>query len=95
MGKIKIISGGFIQLGESLENLRQFKSIKKGTFGMDEHEGGAVCGIEVTPLHPSKEDIEKGVDGRYFIATYNQEEMGEFDEDFNAIKLAFNELTGN
>lgn len=92
MGKIKVIAGGFIQLGEALENLRQFKSIKKGTFGMDEHEDGAVCGIEVTPLHPSKKDIENGVDGTYFIATYKQEEMHEFDEDFNALKTALNEV---
>lgn len=89
MGKIKVINGGFIQLGDRLENLRQFKSIKKGEFGMDEHEEGAVCGIEVTPLNPSKGDIERGVDGTFFIATYKQEEINEFQEDFNAIIEAF------
>lgn len=91
MSKIKAIGNGFIQLGETLINLTQYKQIKKYDFGYDEDpEGKASYGIMATPLQPSAENIANGVDGSLMIATYSDDEFNEFQTDFNTIIAVFN-----
>ncbi|PWS27986.1 hypothetical protein DHW03_10515 [Pedobacter yonginense] len=86
MSKIKAIGNGFVQIGDSLINLRTFKEINKYTFGYDEDpEGHSAFGIIVSPLTPSAQSLQNGVDGSYFISTYESEMQSEFEEDFEII----------
>lgn len=90
MAKIKIIGSGFIQVKEeTLYNLKAYKNIERYTFAYDEDPvGKSAFGIQLTPLAPSKENFENGVDGSFFIATYTYEEENEFKEDFETIIYA-------
>lgn len=88
MKKIKAAEIGFIKIGEEMINLRQFKKVKKYSFGHNESPEGHVYGIEVTPMTPTQKDIENGVDGSYFIATYKEDEEKIFEEDYNEVQKA-------
>jgi len=87
MGKIKAVGGGFIKIGAILYNLKAFSKIIPDKFGIDEKKDN-VYGIIVYPLTPSKEDIENGVDGEFFLTTYTKEEADAFSSDFETITEA-------
>ena len=89
MSKIKAIGNGFVQIGEALINLKAYKNIAKGTFGIGEDpDGKSAFGITLTPLTPTQENIENGVDGTFFITTYTFEESDDFEADFELIITA-------
>lgn len=93
MSKIKLIGKGFIQIGEVLFNLNQYKKIEKYTFGIEEDpDGNAYYGIVVTPLIPNAESLKNGVDGSVFIATYGENEIKEFYSDFDLIIASLKDI---
>jgi hypothetical protein len=86
MPKIKAIGNGFIQIEETLINLSQYKEIKKYSFGYDEDpDGKSKYGIIVTPLVPNEKSIKNGVDGSFMLTTYLENELSDFESDFDII----------
>lgn len=87
--KIKAIGNRAIMVnGNLIYDLNQFKQIRKHKFGR-----GALddikYGIEVTPMHKTKENISDGVSGASFITTYKEGEEGDCDLDFGEIEIAY------
>lgn len=86
MAKIQVIGNAFIQHGETLINLKAYKKIAKDTFGMfDDPDGNSAFRITFTPLTPTQENIDNGVDGTFSLTTYTLEEKEEFEEDYELI----------
>lgn len=89
MGKIKYAGNGFIQKGETLINLIEYKKIEKYNFGHNEDpDGNSAFGIILTPITPSEENVRNGVDGSFFIATYTFDEENDFEEDYAVVNSA-------
>ncbi len=92
MAKIQSAGKGIIKIGKNLINPKQYKEIAIHTFGEYESPEGYICGIQVTPLSPSKEDIENGVVGSYFITTYKGDHAEEeMNADFATLKKSMTE----
>jgi hypothetical protein len=86
MSKIKAIGNGVIQVGDTLINLAHYREVKKYTFGYDEDpDGKSAYGIVVTPIVSDEKSIKNGVDGSYFITSYLESELKEFETDFDTI----------
>ena len=60
MSKINAIGHGFVQVDNTLYNLRNYLTIEKYTFGSEEAQGTAY-GIRLIPPHADKELYENGV----------------------------------
>lgn len=82
MNRITKTGNGFISLDGTLLNLKAFKSIKKEYLGYDTQDGKGFS-IAFTPITPSKENIENGVEGTWHV-TYIEEKQR--DEDFEVIQ---------
>jgi hypothetical protein len=86
MSKITSVGNCFVQVENSLINLKAYKEIEKYNFGYDEDpENHSVYGIKLTPLNPDQESIENAVDGSFFITEYTLEEKEIFESDFEVI----------
>lgn len=90
MSKLKVIGNCFIQVEETLYNLKGFKEIEKHTFGIGENPPSDY-GIRFTPLVASKESYENGVDGSFIMTEYTEEEIEEWESDFELIISALSE----
>jgi hypothetical protein len=84
MSKIKAIGNGFVQVDNTLYNLRHYLTVEKYTFGYEEAQGTAY-GIRLTPPHTDKESYGNGVSGSFFLLTYSEDEQDQFDEDFELV----------
>jgi hypothetical protein len=82
MSRIKKVGGGFISLDGSLLNLKAFKEVKKEYLGY-ESDDGQDFSISFTPITPSKEDFENGVEGTWNVCYSTDKER---DEDFEVIQ---------
>jgi hypothetical protein len=86
MSRIKNAGGGFIDLDGGLLNLKAFKEIKKEYLGYEADEGKDFS-ISFTPLSPSKDDFENGVEGTWHVSYSDEKER---DSDFERIKESLN-----
>ncbi|GEM_PF-3079266 len=66
MHRITIVGNGSILLDGDLLNLKVFKDIKKEYFGL-QTQGGKDFSISFTPITPTKENIENGVEGTWQV----------------------------
>ena len=73
MGKINAIGNGFLQIDNTLYNLRNYLTVEKYIFWSEEFQGTAY-GIRLTPPHADKESYENGVSGSFFLLTYSADE---------------------
>ncbi|MES2827836.1 MAG: hypothetical protein V4687_06770 [Bacteroidota bacterium] len=81
MSKINVIGNGFVQVDNTLYNLRNYLTVEKYTYGYDEAQGTAY-GIRLTPPHADKVSYENGVAGSFFLSTYSENEKEQFEDDF-------------
>ncbi|WP_194975556.1 hypothetical protein [Aquiflexum lacus] len=82
MNKIKNAGNGFVELNGSLLNLKAFKEINKEYLGF-ESDDGKDYSISFTPISPSKEDWENGVERTWHIRYSDEKER---DSDFEIIQ---------
>jgi hypothetical protein len=90
MSILNVIGNGFVQVDNTLYNLRNYLTVEKYTFGYDEAQGSAY-GIRLIPPHADKESYENGVSGSFFLLTYPEDEKEKWEEDFNIVIAALEE----
>lgn len=83
--KVEKIGNGSALINGAITNLKQFKNITESKFGLHELEDGTKYGIAFTPMTPSQQNIQDGVDGTYHI-TYKEDEKEDYEADFKALK---------
>lgn len=84
MGKLNAIGHGFVQVDNTLYNLRNYLTIEKYTFESEEASGTAY-GIRLTPANTDTELYGNAVSGSFFLLTYSEDEREQFEEDFELV----------
>jgi hypothetical protein len=88
MGKVKAIGNGYVQIGDGMiVNLNAFETIVKMDIGRGDPNGN-ICGIKITPITPSPQNVKDGVDGASFLTLYKEGEQKQMETDFAHIVLA-------
>lgn len=83
--KVKSIGSGSAVIDGEIQNLKQYKTIKKYDFGLNEDpEGIDKYGIAFTPMQPTQDDTDRGVDGT-FLLCYTDGEQGDRDADYDVL----------
>jgi hypothetical protein len=80
MGQIKNLGDKWVQVGDKAIDLRAFKDIVKGSFGLFEDPEGHQFFIEVT-----ESQLVDGEERKYMIQRYKEHQIDDWEEDFQAI----------